>query len=267
MNLNQTILYDFIQKHPFAASQTLDKLPSEEVATFVQTLPLESSLRLLSLMNIKNSAACFVLLSTSKKTDIIEKGAIHFVISLLKLIEISSRNNLLEKITTSKKNNILRKMQYDDNTVGALMETAISVYKEMLVEEAVQLIKRNSNKEEFYLYVIDLNGKLIGFVRLKELLLADKSDILQTLMSTESPKIFPEIEIKSILNNDAWFNYRQLPVVDKSDKLLGTLTYKATMEVFKNLDDFSTNEISETGSALGELYKIGLTGLLQSISK
>lgn len=267
MNVNQTIVSDFIHKRPFAAAQTLERLSSEEVAVFLQTVSSEKSLKLLSLMNAKKAAACFLLLPSQKTTEILENGEPQFIASLLNLIETPLHKEYLLKVSKDKKLIIKLKMQHTTNSVGAFMETVISVNKEMTVSEAVQIAKINTQKEEFYLYVVDLEGVFKGIVRLKELLLADESDTLEDLMITKISKILPDIQVKSIVNHPAWLKYRHIPVVDASSKLLGALSYKATRELQEDSKDSSTNEITETGNALGELYRIGLTGLLKSLGK
>ncbi|PQJ81321.1 CBS domain-containing protein [Polaribacter glomeratus] len=267
MNVNQTILNDFIDKQPFAAAHTLDRMNSEEVALFMQSLPIEKSLKLISIMNIKKASECFLFLPTSKTKDLIEKGEPNFIASLLKLIEAPRRDVFLEKITSDKKDIIMRKMEHLPNTVGALMETALCVNKEMTVKEAINIIKNNKDKEEFYLYVIDLDRTLKGVVIVKDLLLADKKATLEDLIITSIPKIFPETQIKSVQNYAVWFDYRHIAVIDKSEKILGTLSYKKAMELTDENIDTSKNEVLETAGALGELYRIGLTGLLKSVGK
>lgn len=267
MDTNQTILYDFINKHPFAAAQTLDTINPGEVADFLQTLPLESTLRLLDLMNDRKASDCFLLLPNKKTTELLEKAQPYLIASLLKLIEESEHSKFLTNVSSSKLNIIKRHMENAPNTVGAFMETALFVNREMLIDDATKLIKRHSEKEDIHLYVVDLEGTLKGVVNQKGLLLASKSDMLKDIMMTSFSKFLPDETIKNISNHPAWLDYREIPVVDKSDKLLGTLSYKTMMENVNALIDSDANEIQETGGALGELYRIGLTGLLQSVGK
>jgi magnesium transporter len=265
MTNNQTILNDFISKQPFAAAQKLERLNSKEVANFIETISLAKCLRLLSLMNPKKVAECFALLPIKKTTEIIEKGEVHFIASALMLIEDTLQASFLAKVSKEKKAILKLKMDHEPNSVGALMEPVISVNKEMIVRDAIQVIKKN--KEAFYLYIIDLEGNFEGIVRIKELLLAKKTATLEDLMLTKILRLSPEIQVKSILNYNSWLEYHQIPVVDKFEKLLGALSYKKTIEFTQDIGNSPNEKMMETTSALGELYRIGLTGILKSVSK
>ena len=69
------------------------------------------------------------------------------------------------------------------------------------------------------------------------------------------------------MNHPAWYEYRFIPVIDRAEKLLGTLPYKTTREATPEKEGKLTKEILATSTALGELYRIGITGFLHSVAK
>lgn len=175
--------------------------------------------------------------------------------------------NLLPLISPKKAIAIKLKLEQLPNTIGVLMVPAIVVNKEMTVQDAVEIIKSNNENLESYLYVIDLQGSFEGAVKLNDLLVADRDSTLEELMITDIPRFLPETPIKNVLDHPAWYDYRSLPVIDSYGKLVGTLPFKMTKETAFKASGQSTKQILETGSALGELYLVGLTGLLQSFGK
>lgn len=267
MTANQTVLNDFINKHPFAAAQALELLPSQEVADFLQTLSFEKSTKILGLMNTQKAANCFIVLPFTKSKELMEKSDISLIVSLLKLVDEPMRTTLLTNISSGRQSIIQRYLSFSPNTVAALLETAVIVNKEMTIDNALELIKRSKTKEEYYLYVIDLDGVFEGIVRLKELLLADQSDVLEDLMISDVPNFLPNIFIQNLLEHSAWLEYFEIPILDTSGKLLGKLPYKSILKFTNSPNKISSNEIAETGSALSELYRIGLTGLFQGSGK
>jgi Mg/Co/Ni transporter MgtE len=267
MDSNKTILKDFIAKHPFAAAKVLEKLNSEEVAGFLQSLSHETGLLLLKLMNPEVAAECFILFPSRKAKEVLERGDISVLASLLKLIPEPANTRLLADLSPSRLQAIKRKLAFNPNTIGAFAERPIIANKEMGVPEAIELFKRSTEKEEFYLHVVNLDGVLEGIVRPKELLLANRTDTLESSMITNFPKLVFDTPVKSVLANRAWSEYSQIPVVDDRGVLLGSLSYKTLIDSITIDGKKSTNGIIETGSALGELYRIGLSGLLQSPNK
>ncbi|MGB5172160.1 CBS domain-containing protein [Eudoraea sp.] len=267
MSPDQLVLEDFINKHPFAAARALERLKDDEVAAFIQELPVEKSLTLLDLMNTDKAAKCFVLLPAQLNKTLLENCSLSFAESLCRQIDKAFLENLLSLISTKKANAIKLKLEQIPNTVGVLMISAIVVNKEMTVHDAVEIIKSNKENLETYLYVVDLQGTFQGVVKLKELLMAHRDVTLEELMITDIPRFFPETPIKNVLDHPAWYEYRYIPVVDQSEKLLGTLPYRMTKETTFKASGQTTKDILKTGSALGELYLVGLTGLLQSFGK
>lgn len=261
MNANQTVLYDFINKHPFGAAKTLEALPNEKTAKFLETLSLEKNMKLLKLMDARRAADCLILISTSRSKELLESADISLIATLLKLIDLPVRSKLLTNISSDRISTIKRQLAYLPNSVATLMKTAVVVNKEMTVENALQLFKNNLVKGEFYLYVIDLDGAFKGVVTLKDLFLSEEIKNLEHLMITSIPSILSDISVKNIIQHSGWLEYQEFPVLDTSGRLLGRLLRKDMLK-YKSPIKNSNYEIEETGNALGELFRIGFNGLL-----
>ena len=262
-----TVAKDFINKHPFSAAQVLEGLAPNEVAELIQELPIESSLKLLNLMNTESAAKCFTLLPSQLTKNLMESSDLSMAESLCRQFDEPFRNSLLASLSADLATTLSRKLEQAVDTVGVMMVPVIVVNKEMTVKAALEIIKRNKESLESYLYVVDQQGKFEGAVRLEELLYVDKNSTLGDLMITTIPKFYPDTPIKNVLNHPAWYEYRFIPVIDRSEKLLGTLPYSTTKEVVTEKNDNSTKEIVATSAALGELFRIGITGFLQSVAK
>lgn len=267
MNANQTVLNDFINKHPFAAAKTLESLSNEKAAHFLETLSLEKNEKFLKLMNVKKASDCFILIATKRSKELIEIADAQLIASLLKPIDLPTRSKLLTNISSDRISIIKRQLSYLPNSVATLMENAHVVNKEMPIETALQLFKKSTAKEDFYLYVIDLDGDFKGAIRLKELFLSEQTNnTIESVMITSIPQLLPDITVKSILEHSGWLEYQEFPVVDASGRFMGKLTRRSLLK-HKTPIKNSNYEIEETGNALGELFRIGLNGLLQGGGK
>lgn len=267
MNTDLTVAKDFINKYPFSASQVLEGLDPKEVAELIQELPIESSLTLLNLMNTDKAARCFTFLPAKLANNLMESSDLSLAETLCRQFEGPFRDSLLASLSPDLAATLKRKLEQAIDTVGVMMVPVIVVNKEMTVKAALEIIKRNKESLEAYLYVVDTQGKFEGAVRLEQLLYADKNITLGELMITTIPKFFPDTPIKNVLNHPAWYEYRFIPVIDRSEKLLGTLPYSTTKELASDNKENLTKEILATSTALGELYRIGITGFLQSVAK
>jgi Mg/Co/Ni transporter MgtE len=107
----------------------------------------------------------------------------------------------------------------------------------------------------------------VGNLPLTELFFADQTKQLAAIMRTDTSRIFADAPIKSLHNHPAWYDYLAIPVIDRSGRLIGILAVENYQKSNAEPDEGLSKEVLETSSALGELYRIGLTGFLQSISK
>jgi magnesium transporter len=218
-------------------------------------------------MNTDKAASCFMLLPAETTAAIIEKIDVSVAEAICRRLTEPYRSQLINLLPTELGELLIRKLEQIPNTVGILMMPAIAVNKDLEVAEILEIVDKNRENLESHLYVVDEHGILLGAVLLKDLIFAKKQLAINSLLQTNLPTLYPEMTISSTLGLTAWDDYRTIPVVDGSGKLLGTLPYGKTREVTLNKEGLSTEEILQTSSALGELYQIGLASFLQSISK
>lgn len=267
MDKDRIIAQEFVSKFPLKAAQVLEGLNDDEVAAYLQVMPKELALSLLNYMNTGKAARCFPFLSTELAKDLIEKSDLSLSESLCRQFDDPYRTDLLSNLAPDISVALNRKLQQAADTIGLFMVPAMVVNKEMTVKDAIDIIRRNKVNLETYLYVVDLHGTFEGAVRLKDLLFVEGQSTIETVMITDIPKFFPDTPIKSVLDHPAWYEYRLIPVIDRSNKLLGILPYKKTKGVTTTKSDQRTKDILQTSEGLGELYRIGITGFLQSFGK
>jgi hypothetical protein len=100
-----------------------------------------------------------------------------------------------------------------------------------------------------------------------ELLRAKPKHLLITLMQKDLVKIYADLRLSDIKNHSEWLHIPVLPVVDRENILLGKLEY----HLIRRFEESSTKDriprhLIATSGALGELYRIGMTSLLQGAS-
>jgi len=267
MGTDFTLAEGFINKHPFPAARVLEGLEAENVVEFIQELPHEKCLQLLNLMNINKVAKCFVLLPSKLATQLTESSNISFSESLCRQLDEPFREKLLSSLSPDLSAVLRRKLVQVANTVGVFMVPAVVVNKEMTAKDALAIMKSNSGDLSSYLYIVDVQGTFEGIVKLEQILITEPNTALGELIIADIPRYFFDTPMKDVLDNKVWYDYRFVPVIDKSGKLLGALPFKATQQNSVKKNGQLTKEILDTGGALGELYLIGLTGFLQSGGK
>ena len=85
-------------------------------------------------------------------------------------------------------------------------------------------------------------------------------------MDKEVPYLYSEVEIQKIPDHPGWFELNALPVLDRSGVFIGELNQSVIRKMDINKKRKVPQHAIAAGNALGELYKLGLSGLLYSTS-
>ena len=128
-------------------------------------------------------------------------------------------------------------LQYPDYTAGSIMTTEyVSLRPTMTVEEAILRIRRQGvDKETIYTcYVTDKDRMLIGFVTVKDLLLAEDDEMLiQDIMLTNLIFVNTRTDQEQVAHMLSKYNFLALPVVDGEGRMVGIVTFDDAMDVLE----------------------------------
>ena len=128
-------------------------------------------------------------------------------------------------------------LQYPEYTAGSIMTTEyVSLRPTMTVEEAILRIRRQGvDKETIYTcYVTDKDRTLIGFVTVKDLLLAEDDEMLiQDIMLTNLIFVNTRTDQEQVAHMLSKYNFLALPVVDGEGRMVGIVTFDDAMDVLE----------------------------------
>ncbi len=113
--------------------------------------------------------------------------------------------------------------QFDEGSVGRLMERALAVFRpETTVQQVIDSL-RDLIRNTFvvYVFVTDSEGKLVGVVAFRELLFARKDQALAEVMIRSPFSLRPEAELVDAMREVVTRHYPAYPVCDGEGRLLG----------------------------------------------
>ena len=137
-------------------------------------------------------------------------------------------------------------LQYPEYTAGSIMTTEyVSLRPTMTVEEAILRIRRQGvDKETIYTcYVTDKDRTLIGFVTVKDLLLAEDDEMLiQDIMLTNLIFVNTRTDQEQVAHMLSKYNFLALPVVDGEGRMVGIVTFDDAMDVLEGVSEDVTRK-------------------------
>lgn len=127
-------------------------------------------------------------------------------------------------------------LKYPEDSAGSIMTTEyVSLRPNMTVEEAFKRIRRTGiDKETIYTcYITRDDRKLVGFLSIRSLLLADENDVLEEIMEQNVVSVHTLEDQETVAQMFAKYSYIALPVVDKEERLVGIVTVDDAMDVMQ----------------------------------
>jgi len=142
---------------------------------------------------------------------------------------------ILAEMTPKEADDARALMKYEWDTAGGMMITEFLSFRETTtVREVVDNMRENRDEySDFdiqYVYVTSENGKLLGVLRLRDLVLGRPNDPLQSLMIRNPVSVGVEAELHELYGMFQEKPFIGLPVVDLSGVLLGVLQRNAVEE-------------------------------------
>jgi len=168
----------------------------------------------------------------------------------------SAVRELVKTLNPSERKITLSLLGYPEGSVGRLMTPDyIYVYEDNTVEEVLATIRKYARGSETIdvIYVINKNGELLDDIRIKDFILASPEKKVNELMDGRFIALNAEDD-QEVANEAFKMNNRvALPVVSKSNKLLGIVTIDDVLWVAN--EEFS-EDIQKIGGteALDEPY-------------
>lgn len=146
--------------------------------------------------------------------------------------------HLMAVMKRSGQESIQQYLQYPPQTVGALMRgrylTVEPQWSSKQAVERVQLSTRLRHIEETHLdnlMVVDPEGRLLGIVRLKALVVAPSNMLVRDLMDPSPRTLRPEMDQEEAVRLFTKYKLKYAPVVAAEEKLLGIVVYGDIFEI------------------------------------
>jgi magnesium transporter len=120
----------------------------------------------------------------------------------------------------------------------------VSLRPTMTVDDAFERIRRTAiDKETIYTcYVVDEKKKILGLVTAKDLMLAQKSELISSIMEENVIYAYTEDDKEEVANKISSYGFLALPIVDREMRLVGIVTIDDAIDV---LQEENTEDIAK----------------------
>jgi magnesium transporter len=256
----------FARRHPHEAARLLETLEPASAAGWLSEVPPEIAARVARRLAPLAGRESLKALSPKTRAEILAEFPAHLGAVVLRRLSETDRLNSLQLMPTDKRRGLELVLHYPEGTVGALMDPSYLVLPDDLaIGEAIKRIRRDSDDFSFYVFVINRNQILSGVISIRDLLGQPLDKPVTSVMRDLSFRLSALSDYRSVLGNPDLRRYNVLPVTSEDGLYLGAVTEETLTELADEEAEAGRETGGSAGAALGELYRVGLFGLLHSI--
>ena len=206
---------DLVEEFPQYEGSIIANMSVHRAASVFKILDLSVQKRIIHELQPDTTASLLNDLPADDRTDFLEELPSNVVRELIKLLDPDER-----RITLSL-------LGYPENSIGRLMTPDyVYVYPGNTIEEVFATIRKYGKDSETInvIYVINDKGELLDDIRIRDFILNPPDKKVSELMDERFISLHPEDDQEMASEIFKMNNRVALPVISKSNKLLGIVT-------------------------------------------
>jgi magnesium transporter len=239
---NEKLKELFSDFHPRDIFELCEDLEPEENAQIIIALARPLGIEFFQHFKIKQQREIFRHFSKDWMADVLEEMAPDERADFIKALPKKRVEEILPLVAQAERNDIKKLIQFKEGTAGSVLTTEYAALsKDITVKEAISRLKLQAFNREtiYYVYVIDNERKLIGFVSLKDLIISESTSLIKDIMHTNIITANVNDDKEDVAKKLADYDLLALPVTDDNNRLIGIVTHDDVVDVIiqENTED------------------------------
>ncbi|MGX7195724.1 magnesium transporter [Enterococcus olivae] len=270
---------DFLEMHIYEQGQ------------FYQSLNKKQRLRVYSYLSPKELADMFDVIEEDNEymkdylaemrpsyaAEMLSEMYTDNAVDLLNTLSKKQMAKYLSLMTAESSAEVKELLHYEDDTAGSIMTTEfVSIVANQTVRSAMYVLKSKADFAEtiYYIYVVDQDGRLVGVISLRDLIISEDDTMISDIMNERVMSVHVGDDQEDVAQTVRDYDFLALPVTDYDDRLLGIVTVDDIIDVIDdeaasdysglagvNVEEISENPIKASGKRLPWLITLLFLGM------
>ena len=245
----ETIREVFEDLHPADGAELVSGLEPDEMLEILAIVGNRTSIEIFEQLDLPDQKACLEGAEPKGILPFIEGMSSDDRVDLIKQVEPEMADRLMPLLAQAERDDIRRLLAYEEGTAGAIMTTEYaSVDKDIMAADALNRLRTQApNKETvYYVYVVDQDRRLTGFVTLKDILLARPNEKLESIMEKDVISVSIDEDVEKVADTISHYDFLAVPVIDHGSRLVGIVTVDDILDV---VEEEATEDIYALAAA------------------
>lgn len=223
--------------HPSDLADLVETLGDQARVSLLSALPAELASETLAEMEEGEARGeLLTALAPEKRTELLHEMADDDAADLIGGLEPDAQEKTLVELSLPEEVALRDLLQYAEDSAGGLMTTElVKVDMTLTAGEALEQVRVQGREvEDFYtVFVVDARRRLVGTLRLDDLVIADPDAGIDTLVEDPVATVLPNVDQERVGRLIGRYNLASIAVVDESNVLLGRITFDDVIDVIE----------------------------------
>jgi magnesium transporter len=213
--------------HPADLAQIVSEVSQKERTAIFGSLDVDTAAEALHELEPSVQVDIIDDMSRERASDILERMPPDEAADVLGDLPEAKAQELINLMEKEEAEDVQELLEHEEDTAGGLMTTEFLAYPpDMTVEEAIRELRLEAPDVEtvYYLFIVDINERVIGVISLKNLILALPQNLLGDIMITPVKTLPLDAKEKDVAEFISKYNLLAAPIVDENDVMRGIVT-------------------------------------------
>jgi len=223
-------------QHPANLAESIQELPPGELSALLRYLAPRLRGEVFSYLPPDEQVALAGRFKRQELAELVTHMSPDERADLVKRLPEATLDSLWPGLAQAEREDIRALTAYPEGTAGAVMTSDyVTLFPDLTVREALEKIRREAPDREtvYYAYVVGVGRSLLGFVSLKDLILAKPVVLVRDLMHEDPIRSAADEDQEAVARKIEKFDLLAVPVVNDQGALVGIVTHDDAFDILR----------------------------------
>jgi magnesium transporter len=220
--------------YPAVAAEVLEGLETDEIWQVLSNCDLNRQVEIFEFMSLPRQLELVETRDRKQLSGLLEAMSPDDRTDLLARLDTEKVEELLPLIAQAERSDIRKLLSYPEDSAGSIMTTEYaSLSEEITIRDALDRLRSQAPDREtiYYIYILDEDRRLHGFISLRDLILAKPDAKLADLMQRGVISVRVDDDQEFVAQEMARYDFLAIPVIDNQNHLVGIITYDDILDI------------------------------------
>lgn len=228
LKIETNLASHFLRFQKLEALRFFEDLPVAERLELIESLPTREAI---DIFQSANPDSLIEIVSQMSQDRFFTEVDVSALAQIVNRLAKTAKQDLLAKLPEALAKELMAILSYPPGSAGSLMETRFHLFHPQdKVNTVIKRLRGSKSKNINSIFVVDVEGQLLGRVSLQDLVITGEHTLLKDLLKPTPSvnEVAPKDEIVEIVENS---KIPSIPVVNSSLKVLGIIRHETLVTI------------------------------------